>query len=194
MQTYGNLAVREAYQNLDEQLSALANPAPWQDFSDYQEEMERQRKRDQIAEEKSRLRRAHRVSGMIRARQLLAWLGSILLIAGISGGLLYRQARIFESNFHNTGTVNAIAAQLEENRRASKALMEQSDTSHIEAEALRLFGLRKPSQSQRITMTLPETDKTIFYANSFLGSGKSEGNYKVLEAYMKARQETEDLP
>lgn len=187
MQTYGNLAVREAFHNLDEQLNALASPAPWQTSREYREEMERQAERNRIAEEMSRLRKQHRARGAIRTKKLLSWIGGILLIAGISGVLLIRQARIFKTNFSNTGISNKIVEQLEENRRANKALIEQSDTSYIESEALRLFGLRKPSQSQRITMTLPDTDKTIYYSNSFLGSSKkSEGNYKVLEAYMKA--------
>lgn len=68
-------------------------------------------------------------------------------------------------------------------------MLRQSDMKVIADDALRLFGLRKPSQLQRVPMVLPKSDKTVLYDQNDSSEAKlqnEKNNTYVLEAYIKA--------
>lgn len=142
--------------------------------------------------EQELIRAIRQVTGKRHWKHLVEAVCLVALVTALFSGLMVRQARIFEMNFSNTRLVNQIQEQRETNERLSKSLLSQTDTSKIEGEALRLFGLRKPSQMQRVVMTLPETDKILFYENRE-GWGESQelSSFKGLEAYMIAQRGTE---
>lgn len=190
-QTYGNLALDHASGSLAEVLAQLSTAEPWAESKELKREKEEAQL--QLARQKERLhmQRIRKASGLARAKAIVRNLAVLAVISFVFGGLMFRQAGIFEMNFHNTRMRNQIAEELKKNSESREALLRQTDMKHIAGEALRLFGLRKPSQLQRVAMQIPETDKTIFYNHGMyeVKDAESSGsNYYVLEAYMKAAQ------
>ena len=189
----GNLAVKIAMDRINAQVSSLAVPDAWEESPEYREEKRRLALLRKRKEERERLLLARKNSGIARMKRILVSVALIASLSFIFGGLLLRQSKIYTMNFANTRLLNQIAEQEDLNKQNSKLLYDISDAAEIEKQALHLFGLRRPSQAQRVEMLLPETDKTIFYEqNRFSGMG-NEGNLSVLEEYVENLQKTELL-
>lgn len=156
----------------------------------YQEAYERQRalaKRE--ADRQRQLAEAQKRLAMERRQKIRRVLGCLAIVSLIFGGLMTRQAKIYEQNFNNTAMRRQIEEQKEANSELQNRLLSKSENSYIEKEALRLFGLRRPSQMQRVVVDLPPSDNLIFYEHKGAKTDSEQSisnNYQVLEAYMKA--------
>ncbi len=187
----GNLAFDRARKQLEFGLNNIS-PERWNDSPEriierkLKEEAERREKRQ------AEIHILRKTTIAERRKRSVYGLVYIIFISLIFSGLMVRQASIYEQNFANTSIRKDIQMQREKNIDLQNRLISQSDTAHIESEALRLFSLRKPSQMQRITVDLPDSDQVIFYEKNILGDGSGQSqsnNYQVLEAYMRAISE-----
>ncbi|MDO5015551.1 MAG: hypothetical protein Q4E09_00835 [Eubacteriales bacterium] len=163
---------------------------PPQEVPDYQEAYERQRalaKRE--ADRQRQLAEAQKRLALERRQKIRRVLGCLVIVSLVFGGLMTRQAKIYEQNFSNTAMRRQIEEQKEDNSELQNRLLSKSENSYIEKEALRLFGLRRPSQMQRVVVDLPPSDNLIFYEHKGTKTDSEQSisnNYQVLEAYMKA--------
>lgn len=161
-----------------------------EDLPSYEEEEKKRiAKRQQELIQERRIARIKKQSLINRRKKIALWVVCIGLVSIIFGGLMVRQANIYEQNFANTALRRKIQVQKEENTDLQNRLVSKSDSAYIEKEALRLFGLRRPSQMQRVVVELPTSDSLVFYERLQYKSkdGQSvSNNYQVLEAYMKA--------
>lgn len=158
---------------------------------DYEEAYEREeREAELLQEQRAKYLRLKKRSQANRRRKLLMAGLVVGLVTFIFAGLMVRQAKIYEQNFANTAVRRQISEQQEINGDLQNRLVSKSDSGYIEKEALRLFGLRRPSQLQRVVVDLPPSDNLVFYEQKEDHSDKKgqtiSNNYQVLEAYMKA--------
>lgn len=176
-QTQGNLAY-----------ASVARPL-WEvpEGQETYEQQQRQKQRD--TQRQASLAKVRKQLALERRQKIFRVLGCLAVVSLIFAGLMTRQAKIYEQNFSNTAMRRQIEEQKEANSELQNRLLSKSENSYIEQEALRLFGLRRPSQMQRVVVDLPPSDNLIFYEQN---AGKKDGeqsisnNYQVLEAYMKA--------
>lgn len=175
--------------------SSLAPEIPYEvpDFPQRRkEEYEREQRLRRLKQEQLqlRVRAIHRAVGIERAKSILTIVSLIAIITGLFAFVMIRQSQIIEQNFSNTRLENQIQEIKTINNEEHEELLSQIDLSEIEKEALQLYGLRKPAQSQKIHMTLPDIDRVVRY--------KNDGNLSVeetenkitfdashIEAYMK---------
>ena len=126
---------------------------------------------------------------VLRSRKLLQGMALLIGLSLMFAGLMFRQAEIFEKNFNNTRLRNEISEARKKNSEMREDMLRQSDMKVIADDALRIFGLRKPSQLQRVPMVLPKSDKTVLYDQNDSSEAKlqnEKNNTYVLEAYIKA--------
>lgn len=173
---------------------SLARRLEEEEAAEAEAENARRRAAQRRQEQNEALRELRRSRSHLRLQRLLAWLSVISFFAAVYGGLMLRQARIFEQNFAVTRLHRQIAEQEEANTDLRSSLYTEQALALVEQEALLNFHLRKASQSQRVLVRLPETDEITYYDQgdgSFAASSGAAGrtnNYQVLEAYMKASQ------
>lgn len=133
----------------------------------HEEEFEREQRKRRIEERKIafRLQSIYRAVGIERTKSIVSILAMILIIAGLFAFVMIRQSRIVEQNFANTRLANEVNELNTTNSENYEKLLSDIDLNNIEQQAYQLHGLRKPAQSQRIHMTLPEIDRVIRYNN-----------------------------
>ncbi|MDY3061720.1 MAG: hypothetical protein SOW58_04475 [Eubacteriales bacterium] len=156
-------------------------------------ELEEERERNALAlareEERLLFRKERKNMSILRSRKLLQGVALLIGFSLMFAGLMFRQAEIFEKNFSNTRLRNEISEARKKNSEMREDMLRQSDMKVIADDALRLFGLRKPSQLQRVPMVLPKSDKTVLYDQNDSSEAKlqnEKNNTYVLEAYIKA--------
>ncbi|MGI6579746.1 MAG: hypothetical protein ACOX3H_05825 [Saccharofermentanales bacterium] len=137
-------------------------PSEWR-----KEEFEREQRKRRIKERQIalRMRSIHRAFGIERAKSIFGILAMILIIAGLFTFLMVRQSRIVEQNFANTRLANEVNQLNAANFDNYEKLLSELDLNNIEQQAYQMHGLRKPAQSQRIHMKLPEIDRVVRYNN-----------------------------
>lgn len=185
----GNLALDQARHRMSSELSAMSeNSELW-----HAPELEEERERNALAlareEERLLFRKERKNMSILRSRKLLQGMALLIGFSLMFAGLMFRQAEIFEKNFSNTRLRNEISEARKKNSEMREDMLRQSDMKVIADDALRLFGLRKPSQLQRVPMVLPKSDKTVLYDQNDSSEAKlqnEKNNTYVLEAYIKA--------
>lgn len=185
----GSLALDQARHRMSSEFSAMSeNSELW-----HAPELEEERERNALvlAREEERLlfRKERKNMSILRSRKLLQGMALLIGFSLMFAGLMFRQAEIFEKNFSNTRLRNEISEARKKNSEMREDMLRQSDMKVIEDDALRLFGLRKPSQLQRVPMVLPKSDKTVLYDQNDSSEAKlqnEKNNTYVLEAYIKA--------
>lgn len=185
----GSLALDQARHRMSSEFSAMSeNSELW-----HAPELEEERERNALAlareEERLLFRKERKNMSILRSRKLLQGMALLIGFSLMFAGLMFRQAEIFEKNFSNTRLRNEISEARKKNSEMREDMLRQSDMKVIEDDALRLFGLRKPSQLQRVPMVLPKSDKTVLYDQNDSSEAKlqnEKNNTYVLEAYIKA--------
>lgn len=185
----GSLALDQARHRMSSEFSAMSeNSELW-----HAPELEEERERNALAlareEERLLFRKERKNMSILRSRQLLQGMALLIGFSLMFAGLMFRQAEIFEKNFSNTRLRNEISEARKKNSEMREDMLRQSDMKVIADDALRLFGLRKPSQLQRVPMVLPKSDKTVLYDQNDSSEAKlqnEKNNTYVLEAYIKA--------
>lgn len=185
----GSLALDQARHRMSSEFSAMSeNSELW-----HAPELEEERERNALvlAREEERLlfRKERKNISILRSRKLLQGMALLIGFSLMFAGLMFRQAEIFEKNFSNTRLRNEISEARKKNSEMREDMLRQSDMKVIADDALRLFGLRKPSQLQRVPMVLPKSDKTVLYDQNDSSEAKlqnEKNNTYVLEAYIKA--------
>lgn len=185
----GSLALDQARHRMCSEFSAMSeNSELW-----HAPELEEERERNALAlareEERLLFRKERKNMSILRSRQLLQGMALLIGFSLMFAGLMFRQAEIFEKNFSNTRLRNEISEARKKNSEMREDMLRQSDMKVIADDALRLFGLRKPSQLQRVPMVLPKSDKTVLYDQNDSSEAKlqnEKNNTYVLEAYIKA--------
>lgn len=185
----GSLALDQARHRMSSEFSAMSeNSESW-----HAPELEEERERNALAlareEERLLFRKERKNMSILRSRQLLQGMALLIGFSLMFAGLMFRQAEIFEKNFSNTRLRNEISEARKKNSEMREDMLRQSDMKVIADDALRLFGLRKPSQLQRVPMVLPKSDKTVLYDQNDSSEAKlqnEKNNTYVLEAYIKA--------
>lgn len=185
----GSLALDQARHRMSSEFSAMSeNSELW-----HAPELEEERERNalDLAREEERLlfRKERKNMSILRSRKLLQGMALLIGFSLMFAGLMFRQAEIFEKNFSNTRLRNEISEARKKNSEMREDMLRQSDMKVIADDALRLFGLRKPSQLQRVPMVLPKSDKTVLYDQNDSSEAKlqnEKNNTYVLEAYIKA--------
>jgi len=140
-----------------------------------EEEIEREKRRieRQEATYDAAIKRIHKNVGAEHFKTVIYCLFCLVLIAGMFFFLMSRQADIVEQNFQNSRIQKQIDELNLSNSEEYEKLLSQIDMSTIESKAFRLYGLRKPAQSQRIHTNSPEVDRVIRYKqnnNSYAGN------------------------
>ena len=185
----GSLALDQARHRMSSEFSAISeNSELW-----HAPELEEERERNALAlareEERLLFRKERKNMSILRSRKLLQGVALLIGFSLMFAGLMFRQAEIFEKNFSNTRLRNEISEARKKNSEMREDMLRQSDMKVIADDALRLFGLRKPSQLQRVPMVLPKSDKTVLYDQNDSSEAKHQNeknNTYVLEAYIKA--------
>ncbi|MCI6603072.1 MAG: hypothetical protein MSC43_02605 [Clostridiales bacterium] len=185
----GSLALDQARHRMSSEFSAISeNSELW-----HAPELEEERERNALAlareEERLLFRKERKNMSILRSRKLLQGVALLIGFSLMFAGLMFRQAEIFEKNFSNTRLRNEISEARKKNSEMREDMLRQSDMKVIADDALRLFGLRKPSQLQRVPMVLPKSDKTVLYDQNDSSEAKlqnEKNNTYVLEAYIKA--------
>lgn len=185
----GSLALDQARHRMSSEFSAMSeNSELW-----HAPELEEERERNALAltreEERLLFRKERKNMSILRSRKLLQGMALLIGFSLMFAGLMFRQAEIFEKNFSNTRLRNEISEARKKNSEMREDMLRQSDMKVIADDALRLFGLRKPSQLQRVPMVLPKSDKTVLYDQNDSSEAKlqnEKNNTYVLEAYIKA--------
>ena len=185
----GSLALDQARHRMSSEFSAMSeNSELW-----HVPELEEERERNALAlareEERLLFRKERKNMSILRSRKLLQGMALLIGFSLMFAGLMFRQAEIFEKNFSNTRLRNEISEARKKNSEMREDMLRQSDMKVIADDALRLFGLRKPSQLQRVPMVLPKSDKTVLYDQNDSSEAKlqnEKNNTYVLEAYIKA--------
>lgn len=161
------------------------------------ERRERQRREDEAREEAKRQaeRRAHarkiyKAASIQRRQQIMRAAAVVLVIGSIFTGLVMRQGRVMVDNFANTKTKHEISDLQKANAEEYQEIMKSVDMNRIAQEAERLFGLRKPVQSQRITIAVPKIDRSILYDhNGQKKLDQQQSNYYVIENFVKEQRD-----
>lgn len=185
----GSLALDQARHRMSSEFSAISeNSELW-----HAPELEEERERNALAlareEERLLFRKERKNMSILRSRKLLQGMALLIGFSLMFAGLMFRQAEIIEKNFSNTRLRNEISEARKKNSEMREDMLRQSDMKVIADDALRLFGLRKPSQLQRVPMVLPKSDKTVLYDQNDSSEAKlqnEKNNTYVLEAYIKA--------
>lgn len=185
----GSLALDQARHRMSSGFSPMSeNSELW-----HAPELEEERERNALAlareEERLLFRKERKNMSILRSRKLLQGMALLIGFSLMFAGLMFRQAEIFEKNFSNTRLRNEISEARKKNSEMREDMLRQSDMKVIADDALRLFGLRKASQLQRVPMVLPKSDKTVLYDQNDSSEAKlqnEKNNTYVLEAYIKA--------
>lgn len=185
----GSLALDQARHRMSSEFSGMSeNSELW-----HTPELDEEREKNALAlareEERLLFRKERRNLSALRSRKLLQGMVLLISMSLMFAGLMFRQAEIFEKNFNNTRIRNEISEARKKNSEMREEMLRQSDMKVIADDALRLFGLRKPSQLQRVPMVLPKSDKTVLYDQNDSSEAKlqsEKNNTYVLEAYIKA--------
>lgn len=185
----GSLALDQAKHRMSSEFSAMSeNSELW-----HAPELEEERERNALAlareEERLLFRKERKNMSVLRGRKLVQGMALLIGLSLMFAGLMFRQADIFKKNFDNTRLRNEISEARKKNSEMREDMLRQSDMKVIADDALRLFGLRKPSQLQRVPMVLPKSDKTVLYDQNDSSEAKlqnEKNNTYVLEAYIKA--------
>lgn len=139
---------------------------------------------DLVARQRAQERRlAEQLRIKKRARFVVA---CMLALSVLAAGLLYRHAKIVEATARNNALRREIDLLRYENKLAHDRFLKETDYRHITREALRLFGLRKPSQAQRVVISLPKADRVV-REGQIQGIYEGAEAYAGLEAYMAQR-------
>lgn len=148
-------------------------------------EIERQRKRYQF-------KQLHRAAGLERRKRVVVAVAIVGILAALFGMIVYRHGKIVENNFANTGLTNQINELKVSNVKAKEALLNELDMEKIARDANEKFGLRKPAQSQKIHVTLPDGDKVTVYDKGRADKTADIPDSKdltALESFMQLRQD-----
>ncbi|HHT24900.1 MAG TPA: hypothetical protein GXZ76_05210 [Clostridiaceae bacterium] len=131
------------------------------------EEFEREQRKRRIEERKIalRMRSIYRAVGIERSKSIVSILAIVLIVAGLFAFVMVRQSQIVEQNFSNTRLANEVNQLNATNSDNYEKLLSGIDLNTIEQQAYQMHGLRKPAQSQRIHMALPEIDRVVRYNN-----------------------------
>ena len=145
-------------------------------------EIEREKRRieRQEAARDIAIRRIHRNVGKEHFKTVTYCIVGITMIACMFAFLMLRQSKIVEQNFQNTRIKNEISDIKKSNSDQYENMLSQINLTEIEAEAFKLYGLRKPAQSQKIHVSIPEVDRVITY-NSNKNTLDSDADANKLE-------------
>lgn len=157
------------------------------------EEYERAKRRQKIEERQIsiRMRSIYRAVGIKRTQNILSIITLVLIVAGLFAFVMIRQSKIVEQNFSNTRLNNQINELESINTEGYEELLSSVDFKKIEEQAFLLYGLRKPAQSQRIHMKLPDIDRVVRYNKDGLEIDKNTDSDTItldtsqIETYMK---------
>ncbi|NLM18948.1 MAG: hypothetical protein GX217_02870 [Clostridiaceae bacterium] len=133
----------------------------------HREKIEHEKRKRRIEERKIalRMRSIYRAVGIERAKSIVNILAIVLIVAGLFAFVMVRQSQIVEQNFFNTRLANEVNQLNTTNSDNYEKLLSGIDLNDVEQQAYQMHGLRKPAQSQRIHMTLPEIDRVVRYNN-----------------------------
>lgn len=183
------------YHNDNTAYDWTASPDRWTSPYQMPDEVLEEKKKEQEEELLHRRRdmeiyRRHKKAGQEKFRRVATAALILASALSLSAFLRLRDSQIASLNFANTRMKNQISEVMEENDKVHNALLSQIESEQIEQEALKAFGLRKPTQMQRIVVQLKESDKTVYHNDdrATLSRSADNNNYNVLEAYMKAQR------
>jgi len=109
------------------------------------------------------MRSIYRAVGIERAKTVFSIIALVLIVASLFAFVMVRQSKIVEQNFSNTRLINKVSEINSSNSENYEELLSRIDLQEIEQQAFQLYGLRKPAQSQRIHMSLPDIDRVVRY-------------------------------
>lgn len=129
------------------------------------EEYERIKRKRRIQERQVslKMRSIYRAVGIERAKTVFSIIALVLIVASLFAFVMVRQSKIVEQNFSNTRLINKVSEINSSNSEDYEELLSRIDLQEIEQQAFQLYGLRKPAQSQRIHMSLPDIDRVVRY-------------------------------
>ncbi len=123
-----------------------------------------------------------------RIRLMAMTVALVLLVAGVFGIIVYRQAMILEMNFHTVALERELENTLEESSQISEWLAQHTNLDLIRQQAMNRMGLQDPARSQIATVAIPDTDRIVFHHDDLTESEQDMYLSEVvakIEAYFK---------
>ncbi len=129
------------------------------------EEYEREKQRRRLAERERQLayKALYKATGIQRRTTIAISISILLIIVSLFAFLMMRQSNIVEKNFAVTRLQNQLTTLEHQNAEAYENILSKVDLADVEEKAYEKYGLRKPSQAQRIYMDEPQVDRVIRY-------------------------------
>lgn len=123
-----------------------------------------------------------------RLRLMSSTVALVLLVAGIFGIIVYRQAMILEMNFHTVAMEREVNSKREESSQIREWLAQNTNLDLIRQQAMTRIGLQDPARSQVVNVYIPDTDRIVFHHD--VGMDDSDEIYlsdvvSKIEAYFK---------
>lgn len=129
------------------------------------EEYEREKQRRQLAEREKRLayKALYKATGIQRRTTIVTSISILMVIVSLFAFLMMRQSNIVEKNFAVTRLQNQIVTLKNKNAEEYENIISQVDLTEVEKKAYEIYGLKKPSQAQRLYINMPQIDRVIRY-------------------------------
>lgn len=137
------------------------------------------------------LQAIYQLAGRPRKRILFVFTIILLAVFVLFVLMLRRSSQIIETNFQNAGLTEDLhdaekSLAIEEDR-----LLAALDLNKIKKEAIEVYGMRLPSEAQRMMIRFPKSDRTLVLTNPDMAQeqtgGKSQNliNYPSILNYFK---------
>lgn len=137
------------------------------------------------------LQAIYQLAGRPRKRILFVFTIILLAVFVLFVLMLRRSSQIIETNFQNAGLTEELhdaekSLAIEEDR-----LLAALDLNKIKKEAIEVYGMRLPSEAQRMMIRFPKSDRTLVLTNPDMAQeqtgGKSQNliNYPSILNYFK---------
>ncbi len=139
--------------------------------------------------QQQKIRAIRRQLARQRIKMLFSVVLMVLVVTGIFGLVVYRQARILEQNFENRTIENRIVKINESSSQISEALAQKTNLDLIRHQAMERLGMQDPASSQVIRVSVPDLDRIVF--NTTESAGKDNEAYlsdvfTSIEGYFKS--------
>lgn len=122
-----------------------------------------------------------------RLKALVGMVSVIMLLAGLYGIMVYRQAMILEANFANIRVENTIGKLDQESSQISEALAQKTNLDLIRKQAVEKLGLQDPAHRQIIHVIIPDSDRVVYAsaASSLQTDSQLANIFSNIEGYFK---------
>lgn len=116
----------------------------------------------------AKARQVRRSLTLRRLRSLASLITMVLLVAGIFGLIVYRQARILELNFANLKLERNIEKTIQSTGQINESLAQKTNLEQIRQQAVERIGLQVPAGKQVIVVDIPDSDRVVYASASDL--------------------------